>query len=84
MMHQNVFKLFVTKMVELCCPQPKLPVLLTRIKEVAKVFLATNSDFNYTEVSRNMNESRFKAPAVLSQLCFLLLHQGHHEIPPGK
>uniref|UniRef100_A0AAZ3SJ16 5'-nucleotidase, cytosolic II, like 1 n=1 Tax=Oncorhynchus tshawytscha TaxID=74940 RepID=A0AAZ3SJ16_ONCTS len=28
-----------------------LPVLLTRIKEVAKVFLATNSDYNYTEVS---------------------------------
>uniref|UniRef100_A0A673X1H5 5'-nucleotidase, cytosolic II, like 1 n=1 Tax=Salmo trutta TaxID=8032 RepID=A0A673X1H5_SALTR len=26
-----------------------LPVLLTRIKEVAKVFLATNSDYNYTE-----------------------------------
>uniref|UniRef100_A0A3Q0SXI0 5'-nucleotidase, cytosolic II, like 1 n=1 Tax=Amphilophus citrinellus TaxID=61819 RepID=A0A3Q0SXI0_AMPCI len=30
---------------------PNLPVLLTRIKEVAKVFLATNSDYNYTEVS---------------------------------
>uniref|UniRef100_A0A4W5P4K2 5'-nucleotidase, cytosolic II, like 1 n=1 Tax=Hucho hucho TaxID=62062 RepID=A0A4W5P4K2_9TELE len=29
--------------------QPNLPVLLTRIKEVAKVFLATNSDYNYTE-----------------------------------
>ncbi|XP_016093836.1 5'-nucleotidase, cytosolic II, like 1 [Sinocyclocheilus grahami] len=28
---------------------PRLPVLLSRIKEVAKVFLATNSDFNYTE-----------------------------------
>uniref|UniRef100_A0A8C7UVR9 5'-nucleotidase, cytosolic II, like 1 n=1 Tax=Oncorhynchus mykiss TaxID=8022 RepID=A0A8C7UVR9_ONCMY len=28
---------------------PNLPVLLTRIKEVAKVFLATNSDYNYTE-----------------------------------
>uniref|UniRef100_A0A672ML17 Cytosolic purine 5'-nucleotidase-like n=1 Tax=Sinocyclocheilus grahami TaxID=75366 RepID=A0A672ML17_SINGR len=28
---------------------PRLPVLLIRIKEVAKVFLATNSDFNYTE-----------------------------------
>uniref|UniRef100_I3J6S0 5'-nucleotidase, cytosolic II, like 1 n=1 Tax=Oreochromis niloticus TaxID=8128 RepID=I3J6S0_ORENI len=32
------------------CLQPNLPVLLTRIKEVAKVFLATNSDYNYTEV----------------------------------
>ncbi|XP_013859123.1 cytosolic purine 5'-nucleotidase, partial [Austrofundulus limnaeus] len=29
---------------------PGIPVLLTRIKEVAKVFLATNSDYNYTEV----------------------------------
>ncbi|KAF7660641.1 hypothetical protein LDENG_00278290 [Lucifuga dentata] len=28
---------------------PNLPVLLTRLKEVAKVFLATNSDYNYTE-----------------------------------
>ncbi|CAJ1070781.1 '-nucleotidase%2C cytosolic II, like 1 isoform X2 [Xyrichtys novacula] len=28
---------------------PNLPVLLGRIKEVAKVFLATNSDFNYTD-----------------------------------
>lgn len=31
--------------------QPNITVLLTRIKEVAKVFLATNSDYNYTEVS---------------------------------
>uniref|UniRef100_A0A4W6BU48 5'-nucleotidase, cytosolic II, like 1 n=1 Tax=Lates calcarifer TaxID=8187 RepID=A0A4W6BU48_LATCA len=29
---------------------PNLAVLLTRIKEVAKVFLATNSDYTYTEV----------------------------------
>nr|XP_020461666.1 cytosolic purine 5'-nucleotidase-like [Monopterus albus] len=29
---------------------PDLPVLLTRIKEVAKVFLATNSDYSYTEI----------------------------------
>ncbi|XP_053500883.1 5'-nucleotidase, cytosolic II, like 1 isoform X1 [Ictalurus furcatus] len=28
---------------------PRIPVMLTRIKEVAKVFLATNSDYNYTE-----------------------------------
>uniref|UniRef100_A0A3Q3LMK8 5'-nucleotidase, cytosolic II, like 1 n=1 Tax=Mastacembelus armatus TaxID=205130 RepID=A0A3Q3LMK8_9TELE len=28
---------------------PQLPQLLTRIKEIAKVFLATNSDYNYTE-----------------------------------
>ncbi|XP_064163263.1 cytosolic purine 5'-nucleotidase-like isoform X2 [Anguilla rostrata] len=27
----------------------RLPLLLTRIKEVAKVFLATNSDYSYTE-----------------------------------
>ncbi|XP_042365086.1 5'-nucleotidase, cytosolic II, like 1 isoform X2 [Plectropomus leopardus] len=29
---------------------PNLPVLLNRIKTVAKVFLATNSDYSYTEV----------------------------------
>lgn len=28
---------------------PNLPMFLTRIKDVAKVFLATNSDYNYTE-----------------------------------
>lgn len=28
---------------------PNIPILLTRIKEVAKIFLATNSDYNYTE-----------------------------------
>ncbi|XP_030624763.1 5'-nucleotidase, cytosolic II, like 1 [Chanos chanos] len=28
---------------------PRIPVLLNRVKEVAKVFLATNSDYNYTE-----------------------------------
>ncbi|XP_068561881.1 5'-nucleotidase, cytosolic II, like 1 isoform X2 [Cebidichthys violaceus] len=32
---------------------PDLPVLLTRIKVVAKVFLATNSDYSYTEVIMN-------------------------------
>lgn len=30
--------------------QPKLPLLLSRMNEVAKVFLATNSDYKYTEV----------------------------------
>lgn len=29
----------------------KLPLLLSRMTEVAKVFLATNSDYKYTEVS---------------------------------
>lgn len=29
--------------------KPKLPLLLSRMKEVAKVFLATNSDYKYTE-----------------------------------
>lgn len=29
----------------------KLPLLLSRMKEVAKVFLATNSDYKYTDVS---------------------------------
>ncbi|KAM4635564.1 5'-nucleotidase, cytosolic II, like 1 [Polymixia lowei] len=30
--------------------EPSLPILLSKVKEVAKVFLATNSDYNYTEV----------------------------------
>lgn len=29
-----------------------MPLLLSRMKEVGKVFLATNSDYNYTDVSR--------------------------------
>ncbi len=29
----------------------KLPLLLSRMNEVAKVFLATNSDYKYTNVS---------------------------------
>ncbi|KAM8829289.1 cytosolic purine 5'-nucleotidase-like isoform 3-T5 [Spinachia spinachia] len=32
---------------------PNLPVLLSRIKAVAKVFLATNSDYSYTEAIMN-------------------------------
>ncbi|CAL8281551.1 unnamed protein product [Gadus morhua 'NCC'] len=28
---------------------PRIPILLSRIREVAKVFLATNSDYGYTE-----------------------------------
>ncbi|KAG9335724.1 hypothetical protein JZ751_004260 [Albula glossodonta] len=31
----------------------RLPLLLSRMKEVAKVFLATNSDYNYTEAIMN-------------------------------
>ncbi|NWH81486.1 5NTC nucleotidase, partial [Piaya cayana] len=31
---------------------PRVPLLLSRMKEVGKVFLATNSDYNYTDVSR--------------------------------
>lgn len=31
--------------------QGKMPLLLSRMKEVAKVFLATNSDYKYTDVS---------------------------------
>lgn len=31
--------------------QGKLPLLLSRMNEVAKVFLATNSDYKYTVVS---------------------------------
>ncbi|NXE16473.1 NT5D4 protein, partial [Lophotis ruficrista] len=29
--------------------QPRVPLLLSRMKEVGKVFLATNSDYNYTD-----------------------------------
>ncbi|XP_015192045.1 5'-nucleotidase, cytosolic II, like 1 isoform X2 [Lepisosteus oculatus] len=32
---------------------PRLPLLLSRMNEVAKVFLATNSDYNYTEAIMN-------------------------------
>lgn len=32
-------------------PQPRVPLLLSRMREVGKVFLATNSDYNYTDVS---------------------------------
>uniref|UniRef100_A0A8C4HDI1 5'-nucleotidase, cytosolic II, like 1 n=1 Tax=Dicentrarchus labrax TaxID=13489 RepID=A0A8C4HDI1_DICLA len=40
-----------------------LPVLLTRIKEVAKVFLATNSDYNYTEsIMKYLLESNSGSP----------------------
>ncbi|KAM3600082.1 uncharacterized protein V6R79_017108 [Siganus canaliculatus] len=41
---------------------PNLPILLKRIKEVAKVFLATNSDFNYTEaIMKYLLESTIKS-----------------------
>ncbi|NXD16564.1 NT5D4 protein, partial [Nothocercus nigrocapillus] len=30
---------------------PRVPLLLSRMREVAKVFLATNSDYSYTDVS---------------------------------
>lgn len=32
----------------------KLPLLLSRMNEVSKVFLATNSDYKYTDVSHPM------------------------------
>ncbi|NXA55570.1 NT5D4 protein, partial [Nothocercus julius] len=32
--------------------QPRVPLLLSRMREVAKVFLATNSDYSYTDVGR--------------------------------
>ncbi|XP_045922716.1 5'-nucleotidase, cytosolic II, like 1 isoform X2 [Micropterus dolomieu] len=41
--------------------EPNLPVLLTRIKEVAKVFLATNSDYSYTNaIMKYLLESNAK------------------------
>lgn len=47
--------------------QGKLPLLLSRMNEVAKVFLATNSDYKYTDVStvnflgkhKKMNDKNF-------------------------
>ncbi|GLD55250.1 cytosolic purine 5'-nucleotidase-like protein [Lates japonicus] len=40
---------------------PNLTILLTRIKEVAKVFLATNSDYTYTEaIMKYLLESNVK------------------------
>lgn len=35
----------------LSLPQARIPVLLGRMKEAGKVFLATNSSYNYTHVS---------------------------------
>uniref|UniRef100_A0A9J8DI96 5'-nucleotidase, cytosolic II, like 1 n=1 Tax=Cyprinus carpio carpio TaxID=630221 RepID=A0A9J8DI96_CYPCA len=43
---------------------PRLPVLLSRIKEFAKVFLATNSDFNYTENPKKPWRSYFDLVVV--------------------
>ncbi|XP_034564859.1 5'-nucleotidase, cytosolic II, like 1 [Notolabrus celidotus] len=41
---------------------PNLPVLLTRIKGMAKVFLATNSDYNYTDaIMKYLLESTIKS-----------------------
>ncbi|XP_040915704.1 5'-nucleotidase, cytosolic II, like 1 [Toxotes jaculatrix] len=41
---------------------PNISILLTRIKEVAKVFLATNSDYNYTEaIMKYLLESNIKS-----------------------
>ena len=41
----------LTVCVCVCVLQAKLPLLLSRMNEVAKVFLATNSDYKYTDVS---------------------------------
>ncbi|XP_070706697.1 5'-nucleotidase, cytosolic II, like 1 isoform X2 [Pempheris klunzingeri] len=44
---------------------PNLVVLLTRLKEVAKVFLATNSDYSYTEaIMKYLLESNVKNGGV--------------------
>ena len=44
-MHFNVLLIIIITF------QGKLPLLLSRMKEVGKVFLATNSDYKYTDVS---------------------------------
>ncbi|XP_076020384.1 5'-nucleotidase, cytosolic II, like 1 [Genypterus blacodes] len=45
--------------------EPNLPVLLNRVKTVAKVFLATNSDFTYTEaIMKYLLESTTKPGGV--------------------
>lgn len=36
--------------------QPRIPLLLSRMKDAGKMFLATNSDYNYTDVSRAFQE----------------------------
>ncbi|KAM9820615.1 5'-nucleotidase, cytosolic II, like 1 [Neosynchiropus ocellatus] len=42
---------------------PNIIVLLTRIKEVAKVFLATNSDYSYTDaIMTHLLENNSKSP----------------------
>lgn len=47
------FSLFLSLLL-VCSHQGKLPLLLSRMNEVAKVFLATNSDYKYTDVSTGM------------------------------
>ncbi|XP_034465360.1 5'-nucleotidase, cytosolic IIa isoform X7 [Hippoglossus hippoglossus] len=44
-----MYQFWSTNTASLCSPVPKLPLLLSRMNEVAKVFLATNSDYKYTE-----------------------------------
>ncbi|NXA42169.1 5NTC nucleotidase, partial [Eudromia elegans] len=47
---------------------PRVPLLLSRMKEVAKVFLATNSDYSYTD-------------AIMS---YLLELGGEDKVRPGR
>ncbi|XP_039180154.1 cytosolic purine 5'-nucleotidase-like isoform X2 [Crotalus tigris] len=42
---------------------PRIPLLLSRMKDAGKMFLATNSDYNYTDVSR-----AFKEKAIMTYL----------------
>lgn len=51
--------------------QPKLPLLLSRMNEVAKVFLATNSDYKYTEVRSKVIEMLSKYTRTLFDLFFV-------------
>lgn len=48
--HAEMFEVSYFSLCESCL-KPKLPLLLSRMNEVSKVFLATNSDYKYTDVS---------------------------------
>ncbi|XP_061589381.1 5'-nucleotidase, cytosolic II, like 1 isoform X2 [Cololabis saira] len=55
---------------------PNIPVLLTRLKKMAKVFLATNSDYNYTEAIMTYlleNNVKFGSPRQPWQSYFDLI-----------
>lgn len=57
--------------------QGKLPLLLSRMNEVGKVFLVTNSDYKYTDVSASWIGVLVCKGINLSQLFIVWVVGGH-------